>query len=185
MTTEIPRAVAESSALLDSAPASSEVLGRYAPRRNAATTWTELRNHLGRLLRYSLTSGVALGVSEATLLGLYSTRTFGATTAAFLANLVGTLPSYLLSRYWIWRQADRRRVGRQVVLYWLISFVSMAITSLATGAITEAAPSGHEAHVIVAGIGFLLVSVVLWVAKYVVYQQFVFQSSSAQLEPTR
>lgn len=134
-----------------------------------------LRHNLAKLIRYSATSGIALGVSEAVLLVLYATKTFNATDAALIANLIGTVPSYLLSRYWIWKNSDRRRVGRQVVQYWATSVVSMLITSLSTGAITSLSPSGHRTHVLVAGAGFLTVSLVLWVAKYLVYQKVIFK----------
>jgi putative flippase GtrA len=134
-----------------------------------------LRNHSRRLFRYAFTSGLSLGISEACLLALYSTRTFGATSSALLATLAGTIPSYLLSRYWIWSEANRKRVGRQVVLYWATSLASMAITAAGTGLITHAAPGGHRAHVIFAGGAFLAMNVILWFTKYLVYQKIIFR----------
>jgi len=56
------------------------------------------------------------------LLVLYGSGTVNPIVDAFLANLAGTVPSYLLSHFWIWREASRTRVGRQVVLYWLHRF---------------------------------------------------------------
>jgi putative flippase GtrA len=134
-----------------------------------------LRNHSQRLFRYTATSGISLGVSEVCLLALYSTRTFGATSSALLATLAGTIPSYLLSRYWIWSEANRHRVGRQVVLYWATSLASMGITAVGTGLITHAAPGGHRAHVLFAGAAFLFMNVLLWVSKYLVYQKIIFR----------
>src|ERR1700733_991592 len=90
---------------------------------------TRLKAHSRRLFRYAATSAISLGISEVCLLALYSSRTFGVTTSALIATLAGTIPSYLLSRYWIWSEANRKRVGRQVVLYWATSFAAMAITS--------------------------------------------------------
>jgi putative flippase GtrA len=136
---------------------------------------TRLKNHTRRLFRYAATSAISLGISEVCLLALYSSRTFGATTSALLATLAGTIPSYLLSRYWIWSEANRKRVGRQVVLYWATSFAAMAITSFGTGVITHAAPGDHRTHVIFAGGAFLALNVVLWVTKYVVYQKIIFR----------
>lgn len=133
-----------------------------------------------RWFRYSATSVVSLGTSEATLLALlYSSAVRNATLAALIGNLAGTVPSYLLSRYWIWPEADRRRAGRQVVLYWLTSIICMAITSVATGAITNLSPKGHLLHVVIAGGAFLVFNLVLWVAKYLVYQTVIFPTSSS------
>jgi putative flippase GtrA len=138
---------------------------RLGPGRSAS---------IARLVRYGATSVVAFAVSEVTLLTLYGWNVTGATAAAVVANLVGTVPSYLMSRYWIWSEAPRSRVGRQVAMYWTTSIVCITGTSLATGAIASLAPSGQRFHLAIAGIGFLLVSVVFWFAKFEVYQRIIF-----------
>lgn len=132
------------------------------------------RASIARLARYGATSIVAFAVSEITLLALYGWNVTGATVAAVVANLAGTVPSYLMSRYWIWSEAPRARVGRQVVMYWTTSIICIAGTSLATGAIARLAPSGQRFHLAVAGIGFLLVNIVFWFAKFEVYQRIIF-----------
>jgi putative flippase GtrA len=148
--------------LLVESPISGE---RRLPLRGAS---------IARLARYGATSVVAFAISEITLLVLYGLNVTGATTAAVLANLAGTVPSYLMSRYWIWSEAPRARVGRQVAMYWLTSIICIAGTSLATGAIASLAPSGHRFHLAVAGLGFLLVNIVFWFAKFEVYQRIIF-----------
>jgi putative flippase GtrA len=145
-------------------------------RRAVAVPWLgpARRASIVRLARYSATSVVAFAVSEVTLLALYGWNVTGATASAVVANLVGTVPSYLMSRYWIWSEAPRARVGRQVAMYWTTSFICIAGTSFATGAIASLAPAGHRFHLAVAGVGFLLVSIVFWVAKFEVYQRIIF-----------
>ncbi len=145
----------------------------------AKLSWTLIR----RLIRYSATSAVALGFSEATLLIIVATKLTGATVAAAIANLVGVVPSYLLSRYWIWPEADRRRTGLQVAQYWTISIISMLITSLATGFIAHHSPTRGSARVALVGLGFLAVNLVLWLAKYVAYQRVVFRRGEAARQP--
>jgi len=113
-------------------------------------------------------------VSETTLLILYGNDVVNATVAAVIANLAGTVPSYFMSRYWIWKDSPRTRVGRQVVLYWATSIVCMALTSLATGAIASLAPAGHRLHLAVVAVGFPAVTLVFWLAKFVLYQRVIF-----------
>ncbi len=139
---------------------------RHTPGRRAAIV---------RLARYGATSVVAFAVSEITLLALYGSDLTGATAAAVVANLAGTVPSYLMSRYWIWSEAPRARVGRQVAMYWTTSIICIAATSLATGAIASLAPSGQRFHLVVVGVGFLLLNIVFWFAKFVIYQRIIFQ----------
>jgi putative flippase GtrA len=117
---------------------------------------------------------LAFGISEATLLVLYGSGAVGATMAALIANVVATVPSYLLSRYWIWKEATRTRVGRQIVLYWATSVACIAGTSVATGAIARLAPVGNPWHLAVVGLGFLIVSVVFWLTKFIIYQRVIF-----------
>jgi hypothetical protein len=50
----------------------------------------------------------------------------------------------------------------------------MGITSGATGLITSLAPHGH--HLIFASGGFLLINMVLWVTKYLVYHKIIFKA---------
>lgn len=141
------------------------MIDRLVPKR--------IQHHITKLFRYTATSGIALGISEIVLIALYWSRTFDATVSAMIATLAGTIPSYLLSRYWIWANASRTRLGRQVVLYWLTSFFAMGITSVSTGLIASLAPRGH--HVLFASGGFLFMNIVLWLTKYVVYQKIIFK----------
>jgi putative flippase GtrA len=131
-----------------------------------------------KLLRYALTSGVATGISEVTLLALYASGFLGATGSAVVANLAGTIPSYLLSRYWIWPEADRSGAARQMGLYWFTSVVSLVFSTVGTSLAGAHAPAGHTAHVIVVGSAYIGTVAILWLAKFVVYQRFVFSRAA-------
>ncbi len=150
------------------------------PLLNRGARLRARRAGIGRLVRYGATSVLAFGVSEITLVVLYGRGLLGATAAALAANLAGTVPSYLLSRYWIWREAPRRRVGRQIVLYWTVSAVSIAASSIATGLVAAVVPRAAPFHVAIVAAGFLVISVVLWLAKYAVYERVVFPTRGAR-----
>ena len=137
------------------------------------------RAQIARLVRYAATSIMAFVLSEATLLILYGSHAVGATTAALIANVVATLPSYLMSRYWIWKDAKRTQVGRQVVLYWATSAASIVLTSLATGAIAHHIPTGHSFHLAIVGVAFFVVNVAFWLIKFVVYHKFIFPTDDS------
>jgi len=141
------------------------------------------RAGIARLARYAATSGVAFAVSEATLLILYGLDLTTATVAALIASLAGTVPSYLLSRYWIWREAARERVLRQVILYWAVSITCIALTSLLTGALASFAPAGHPFHILVVAIGYPIVMLTFWLIKFVIYQRVIFPKASASNGP--
>ena len=71
--------------------------------------------------------------------------------------------------------ADRRRAGRQIVAYWLVSLVSMTISSVATGVVSGTAPRDRVLHLAILGSGYLVISFVLWIAKYLVYESAIFR----------
>jgi putative flippase GtrA len=159
-------------ALFESPESSSAV-------RRLAALWEDRHDQIALLARYATTSVVAFGVSEIVLLLLYGKGIAGATVSAVIANLAGTVPSYLMSRYWIWKNADRSRAGRQVVLYWATSIVFITLTSLSTGAIAKLAPAGHRMHLEVVAIGFPAITIVFWVAKLFVYQRVIFRKTES------
>jgi len=141
------------------------------------------RTDVARLARYAATSGVAFAVSETTLLILYGLDLTTATVAALIASLAGTVPSYLLSRYWIWREAARERALRQVILYWIVSISCIALTSLLTGALASLAPAGHPFHLLVVAVGYPIVMLTFWLIKFVIYQQIIFANAHASRDP--
>lgn len=138
---------------------------------------------LRRLFRYTATSVLALAVSEICLVTIDAETGIGVTLATVAANVAGTVPSYLLSRYWIWSEADRSRAGRQLVLYWLTSLVSMAISSLAMGAISHEDHARHILKLLILGAFYLAISIVLWIAKYVAYHTVIFRTPTAAGSP--
>ena len=58
----------------------------------------------------------------------------------------------------------------------------MTITSSATGAIATAAPHHGPLRLAIVGSGFFLVSIVLWVTKFVVYERVIFARLPASEE---
>ena len=131
---------------------------------------------LRRLWRFAVTSGVATVVSEATLVALYATGTLGAAGSAIVATAVGTGPAYLLSRYWIWPDANRSRPGRQAAAYWLVSLIGLVLSSAASELAAANAPAGHAAHVAVVATVYIGTYVALWLGKFAVCQGLLFKS---------
>jgi putative flippase GtrA len=137
----------------------------------------------GRLIRYGATSGMSTVFSEAMLIGLTATATLGATSSALLANLVATVPSYLLSRYWIWPEADRDRIGRQVSLYWITSILSTVLSTVVTKVVASSITIHGDPRALVLGAAFLGTYAVFWFAKYVMYHRWLFVGSAPDSTP--
>jgi putative flippase GtrA len=137
--------------------------------------------------RYAVTSVVATAASEGTLLVLYGEHVLDASAAAVVASVVGTAPSYLMSRFWIWPEADRRRPGPQAVGYWLVGLVSLGLSSLLTGVAAANAPTGRTAHLAVVAVAYFGTYGLLWILKFAVYQRFLFRpvETTTAVQPQR
>lgn len=128
-----------------------------------------------RVAKYMGTSVLSTVVSELTLIGLLGLGLATAVPAAVVATLTGGLLSYLFSRYWIWPEADRQRAGRQLVRYAAITVAGLLLSSFATGEVAAHVVGAHELRVAEIALAYFATYVVLWIAKYALYQLMVFR----------
>ena len=161
------------------APGGTGPVPTPAPTPTGRSAVARLRSSWGRWGRYAVTSLVATGVSEAVLLAVYGGHLLGASAASVVASLAGMIPSYAMSRFWIWPEADRRHPGRQAAGFWVVGVASLVASSLMTGIAAALAPSGHTIHVAVVGVAYVGTYGALWILKFGVYQRFLFRPVAA------
>jgi putative flippase GtrA len=135
----------------------------------------------GRMTRYTIGSMVAAATSAvvfwvAYLLGASPTM---CSVTAFVA---GAIPNWILNRRWAWKVEGRISLGREVVAYIIISLLSLVATSLTTEWTQDHVQSmtaGHDfirAALVTAS--YLAVFAVLFVAKFAVYELWIFAGRS-------
>jgi putative flippase GtrA len=87
-----------------------------------------------RLARFTVASGIATGISQLVLLTVYWVGLTDAATASTLAFLAGSVPHFLMVRYWAWRDTDPGRLRHQLTTYFTVTLVgglaSIALTTL-------------------------------------------------------
>lgn len=142
----------------------------------AASLGSRLSPRVRRVSRYLVTSGISTVVSEVTLLTLLGLRMASAVPASVTATVVGGLVSYLLSRYWIWPEANRNRPGRQLAEYWAVTVAGLLLSAAVTGAVEAHATGSHPLRVAEVGAAYLATYGLLWAAKFTVYQRLIFRS---------
>ena len=52
-----------------------------------------------------------------------------AVAANVVANVVATVPSYVLNRRWVWGRGGRSHFWREVMPFWVLSFIGLAFSS--------------------------------------------------------
>ena len=94
--------------------------------------------------------------------------------ANILANVVATVPSYALNRRWVWGKSGRSHFWKEVVPFWILSFVGLAFSSLAVWLAGDFARS-HDLTTaqtaLLVNVANLLSFGILWIVKFVIYNR--------------
>ncbi len=130
-----------------------------------------------RLTRYAIGSVVAL-LTSVVVFALLLDAGVGTTADSVLAFIAGALPNWVLNRRWAWQRTGEMDVAREVVGYTLISLVALAASSAGTG-LTDTLVRHLLAHqqalrVVVVTLAYVVVQGLLFVAKFVAYDRWIF-----------
>jgi len=143
----------------------------------AHVTRTSLRT---RFTKYALGSAVAFTSSNIVFALLYVMN--ASTTACSIGGFIGgAIPNWVLNRRWAWRRRGRPVFGREIVGYIAISILVLVTTSAATGwtnAQVQSIPPHHGLRVLVVTASYVLVTVILFFVKFLLYEHWVFQDRS-------
>lgn len=136
------------------------------------------RRHLRtRFARYTIGSAVAVVTSEVAFVACYGSGLLATTASSVVAFVAGAVPNYVLNRSWAFGRRGRVRVGREVVLYVLVSLVGLAAAALATGWAGRLAPhvaSARWQRTAVVAAAYLATYGALFLLKFAVYQLVIF-----------
>jgi putative flippase GtrA len=133
-----------------------------------------------RITRYTLGSVVAAATSAIVFAVLY---VMGASTTAcsVVAFIAGAIPNWILNRRWAWRVQGRIAFGREIVAYVIVSALTLFITAETTAWTqrhVQSIPAHHGIRVVLVTASYLAVFAVLFVARFAVYEVWIFSGRS-------
>jgi putative flippase GtrA len=132
-----------------------------------------------RFTKYALGSVVAFISSNVAFAGFYVAG--ASTTACSIAGFIaGAIPNWILNRRWAW-QIQGRPPARQIVGYIGVSILVLVTTSAVTGwtnSQVQSIPSGHGVRLIIVTASYVLVTIVLFFLKFLIYDYWVFSEHS-------
>lgn len=130
-----------------------------------------------RFIRYSLVSGVAIVISQVTI--LICTWLFG--LSGIVANTIGALAatpaSYELNRRWAWGKSGKSHVWREMVPFWSLTLLGWLAS---TGTVEIADHMAKTHHVVGLGRSVAIMGAslfaygVVWIVKFVIFNHLVF-----------
>jgi putative flippase GtrA len=91
------------------------------------------------------------------------------------ANTVATVPSYYLNRHWVWRKGGRSHLMKEVVPFWVISFIGIVLSILAAAAARHIGlkyfPNHHGLRTVLVEAANLFAFGVLWIGKFLIFSR--------------
>jgi putative flippase GtrA len=133
-----------------------------------------------RITRYTIGSIVAFGTSAVVfpLLYVMGVGTTGCSIGAFVA---GAVPNWVLNRRWAWKIRGRVNFWREIFAYVVISVIQLVATSFSTAwaqAHVQSIAPGHGVRAALVTAAYLAVFVVMFAAKFAVYEFWIFSDRS-------
>jgi putative flippase GtrA len=139
------------------------------------------RAHGLRALKYASVSVVGIAVTQ-TLLVICYQPAFGFQMSAAWANFTAvsgaSVPAYLLNRQWVWQKSGRHSLHREVLPFWGISLVGLAISTIAVGYVSR----HWDSQLAVSGTNIVSFGV-LWVGKYLFLDSIMFKPGDPVATP--
>jgi len=129
-----------------------------------------------KMWRYTVGSVVA-AVTSLVVFAVAFGLGLGNVPANVLAFVAGAIPNWVLNRSWAWQRTGRVHVRREIILYAVVSLLSLVASSAATGWANEKAPAvtpNHTLQVLLVACAYIATYGVLFVAKYVIYELVIF-----------
>ncbi len=134
----------------------------------------------GKITRYAIGSVIAL-LTSIVVFALCYVIGLSTTMDSILAFLAGAIPNWILNRRWAWKISGQVAFLREIVGYVLISLLALVCSSAATGWTqdqVQAIPAHHGLRVLIVTASYVAVQALLFVAKFVVYEHWVFSGRS-------
>jgi putative flippase GtrA len=133
-----------------------------------------------RFAGYAAGSAVAFVMGNIAFIALYVAG--ASTTVCSVGGFVAAAtPNWILNRRWAWRRNGTLSFGREIVGYIAVSIVVLVSTSAATGWTNSHIrwiPQHYGLRAIVVTAAYVAVTVVLFFAKYAIYNYWIFSDVS-------
>jgi putative flippase GtrA len=170
-------------------PARLHGLRVRAAAQVAKHPWVTRHPRVGRVTAFLLSArftGYAAGSVVAFITGniaFVALYVSGASTTVCSVGgfIAAAIPNWILNRRWAWRRDGRISFGREIVGYIAVSIVVLVSTSAATGwtnAHIKWIPEHYGLRALVVTAAYVAVTVILFFAKYVIYNYWIFSDVS-------
>jgi putative flippase GtrA len=131
----------------------------------------------GKAMRYLSMSVLGTVLTQVQLYVYISQLGWNHGWANVVAVSLTCIPGYFLTKYWVWQSRDSATIHREVLAFWGMNLAGLALSTIFV-VIAERITDAHWAANLanLAGFG------VLWVAKFLVLDEYVFKANAPLVE---
>ena len=133
------------------------------------------REHGTKLIRFGAVSAFNVLFSQVLLYAAQTALEMPPVAANVATVAVGTIPAYLLSRYWVWQKKGKSHWMKEVLPFWVLTFIGFA---LSTAAVWFVADRWDPAPIVI-NLTNLAAFGVVWLSKFVILDRILFKTEEA------
>ena len=142
-------------------------------RRIAGPEWLQklyARPLIHKFWKYSMTSVVGVVMGQSLIFLFASMLDWSWGWANFAAVSISTLPTYYLSRAWVWQKRGKSSLYAEVIPFWVMTFLGLLLSTIAVVVLEHRYPDSK----ILANVGNVAGFGVLWLAKFFILDRLLF-----------
>jgi putative flippase GtrA len=137
----------------------------------AAAQLVDLARTRGRKpILYSLVSVIAVIVGQSVLIVCAAVLHWDPVPSNVTSVAIGSIPSYVLNRYWVWGKRGKNHLWKEVVPFWGMAFLGLLLST-----VTVAIATDWKDETWVLSLANLAAFGVIWVGKFFVLHRLLFR----------
>lgn len=133
------------------------------------------RAHGAKLVRFGAVSAFNVLFGQALLFSAQVAMGMSPVPANIFSVTLGTVPAYVLSRYWVWNKRGKNRIMKEVVPFWTLALLGFALSTAAVWFVDNR----WDPLPVVINLTNLVAFGVIWMAKFVVLDRVLFTTEEA------
>lgn len=149
--------------------------GSFVSKFHPTALWAHAKTEAGqRAIRYSATSLICVGITQALIILFYGIIGLAAVPSNLAATMATSIPAFALNKYWVWGKRGRAHMRREVLPFWAFTVAGWILSTGMVALVTKIAGGNDTERTIlvmaanIAGFG------TLWVLKYIFLDKIMF-----------
>jgi putative flippase GtrA len=121
--------------------------------------------------KYSMTSVVGVFLGQSLIFLFASVLDWSWGWANVVAVSISTIPTYYMSRHWVWQKRGKSSLYAEVIPFWVMTFLGLLLSTIAVVILENQYPDNP----VLANLGNVIGFGVLWLAKFFILDRILFK----------